>query len=571
MGFGKVNQAFRVFFSVRLGTGLPATGVASGNFTVTVRNPQNTATMAAPTITEVGGGQYLFDISATFSNTHGAGEYGVTISVNSTSPNVRDTMGGLVVFFASNPDDLATDIAALPSAAAVSTQVWGEALPGAFTLGEAGERLATTDDRVDQALSTTEANIRGADSDDLKDISDEIAAVQADTNDIQTRLPAALVGGRMDSDVGNMQAAVLTQINTQLEVTSGHGAGSWAGVATAPQVIRDAMKLAPTAGAPAAGSVDLHLDDIEADTTNIQTRLPAALVGGRMDSDVAVIQAAALTQINTQLEVTSGHGAGSWATATGFAVAGDAMALTPAERTTLSGVIDTALGVSHGGGSWITATGFAVAGDAMTLTAGERTTLAGVVDTTLTAAHGLGSWATAAALTAQGVRDAMKLSPTAGAPAVDSVDEHLDDILADTAAIDLRLPADPADQSLLVAEHTQTQADIAALNDLAAVDILLVKQTYAYDKTNDNLEGMVWVESLGGQIVTPTSVSVDIRDVDNALLFNMTDAAPDAAGFFKVTRAAPGFTTGLAFKAVAAVTVPVVGVLTSGYGMFTIG
>jgi hypothetical protein len=375
----------------------------------------------------------------------------------------------------------------------------------------------------------------------------------------------------MDSDVAVIQAAALTQINTQLEVTSGHGAGSWAGVATAPQVIRDAMKLAPTAGAPAAGSVDLHLDDIEADTTNIQTRLPAALVGGRMDSDVAVIQAAALTQINTQLEVTSGHGAGSWATATGFAVAGDAMALTPAERTTLSGVIDTALGVSHGGGSWITATGFAVAGDAMTLTAGERTTLAGVVDTTLTAAHGLGSWATAAALTAQGVRDAMKLSPTAGAPAVDSVDEHLDDILADTAAIDLRLPADPADQSLLVAEHTQTQADIAALNDLAAVDILLVKQTYAYDKTNDNLEGMVWVESLGGQIVTPTSVSVDIRDVDNALLFNMTDAAPDAAGFFKVTRAAPGFTTGLAFKAVAAVTVPVVGVLTSGYGMFTIG
>jgi len=35
------------------------------------------------------------------------------------------------------------------------------------------------------------------------------------------------------------------------------------------QEIRDAMKLAPSAGAPVAGSVDLHLDDIEADTDDI--------------------------------------------------------------------------------------------------------------------------------------------------------------------------------------------------------------------------------------------------------------------------------------------------------------
>jgi hypothetical protein len=31
------------------------------------------------------------------------------------------------------------------------------------------------------------------------------------------------------------------------------------------------MKLAPTAGAPAAGSVDAHLDTIEADTNELQT------------------------------------------------------------------------------------------------------------------------------------------------------------------------------------------------------------------------------------------------------------------------------------------------------------
>jgi hypothetical protein len=80
---------------------------------------------------------------------------------------------------------------------------------------------------IDQSLSATESNIRGSDGDDLKDISDEVAAVQADTDDIQTRLPAALVGGAMDADVSNIQAAALTQINNELEVTSGHGAGPW--------------------------------------------------------------------------------------------------------------------------------------------------------------------------------------------------------------------------------------------------------------------------------------------------------------------------------------------------------
>lgn len=41
-------------------------------------------------------------------------------------------------------------------------------------------------------------------------VSADIAAVQSDTNDIQTRLPAALVSGRMDASVGAMAANTLT-------------------------------------------------------------------------------------------------------------------------------------------------------------------------------------------------------------------------------------------------------------------------------------------------------------------------------------------------------------------------
>jgi hypothetical protein len=98
-------------------------------------------------------------------------------------------------------------------------------------------------------------------------------------------------------------------------------------------------------------------------------------------------------------------------------------------------------------------------------------------------------------LSAQEVRDAMKLAPTGGAPAVGSVDEHLDDILADTAAIDGRLPSDPADESLQQASHTQTQADIAALNDLAIADVqtALTNQGYTAARAPnlDNLDATV--------------------------------------------------------------------------------
>lgn len=81
-------------------------------------------------------------------------------------------------------------------------------------------------------------------------------------------------------------------------------------------------------------NIPTDLSNIEADTQNIQTRLPAALVVGRMDSDVAVIQAGAVNAaavatdaidadalaadaaieigVATDVVLTATHGAGSW-------------------------------------------------------------------------------------------------------------------------------------------------------------------------------------------------------------------------------------------------------------------
>ncbi len=356
---------------------------------------------------------------------------------------------------------------------------------------------------IDQALSTTESNIRGADADDLKDISDELAAVQADTDDIQTRLPAALVGGAMDSDVSVIQAAALTAINTQLAVTSGHGVGAWDATAAAltAQQVRDAMKLAPTGGAPAAGSVDTHLDDIEADTSAIDTRLPSD------PADESLQQA---SHAQTQADIAALENL-SQAQAQAAATAA-LNAYDPPTKAELD-----------------------------------------ATEANLTAEHN---------------------QTQADIAALENLSQAQAEAACDAALVSYDPPTKAeldAAEAALTAEHAQTQADIAALNNLAAVDILTVKQTYAFDKAGDALAGLLWLEAGDGSIVTPTSVSVSVRDVDNTVLFTMTDAGPDAQGFFKVTQAAPGFTSGFVFKAVATMQVPVVGPLTSGYGMFTVG
>ena len=133
--------------------------------------------------------------------------------------------------------------------------------------------------------------------------------------------------------------------------------------------------------------------------------------------------------------------------------------------------VDALVTASHGAGSYQTATGFAVAGDNMGLTPAATA----AVDVELTATHGAGAWTGGGAgLTQQQVRDAMKLSPTAGAPAAGSVDTHLDDIEADTSAmqtvvatnldatVSSRGTADPGDAMTLTAgERTAIDTELS--------------------------------------------------------------------------------------------------------------
>lgn len=129
--------------------------------------------------------------------------------------------------------------------------------------------------------------------------------ILADTNDIQTRLPAALVGGRMDSSVGAMAADVLTAAATAAdfgaeiadavwdEALAGHaGAGSAGAALSAAGAAGDPWAIA-LPGAYGAGTAGFILGtNLDVASSTIKTKtdaLPAspAAVGSAMTLSVA--------------------------------------------------------------------------------------------------------------------------------------------------------------------------------------------------------------------------------------------------------------------------------------------
>lgn len=97
------------------------------------------------------------------------------------------------------------------------------------------------------------------------------------------------------------------------KVVDNVGAGGGGGLTS--QQVRDAMKLAPTAGAPSAGSVDEHLDVINVDTT---TDIPAD-IAALNDFDPATDTVANVTLVATTTTNTDMRGTDNAATAVDLA------------------------------------------------------------------------------------------------------------------------------------------------------------------------------------------------------------------------------------------------------------
>ena len=141
---GKVGDAYVYTFSVRSRNGAPRTGLVPGNFTATVRNPQDTAS-DVPAVSEVAGGMYRFTIPGAFTTTHGAGEYGITVEVT-LAP--FDISSDTIPFFVNDPDDLATAAALAVVQADTDDIQTGLPVAAQLDVRQGWTRVITPNDRM---------------------------------------------------------------------------------------------------------------------------------------------------------------------------------------------------------------------------------------------------------------------------------------------------------------------------------------------------------------------------------------------------------------------------------------
>jgi hypothetical protein len=109
-----------------------------------------------------------------------------------TAPPTAATIADAVWDEASGDHLAAGSTGASLNAAGSAGDPWTTTLPGTYSGSQAGKILA-------DILVDTGTTLQG-----------ELDGIQADTEDIQSRLPTALVSGRIDASVGAMAANVLT-------------------------------------------------------------------------------------------------------------------------------------------------------------------------------------------------------------------------------------------------------------------------------------------------------------------------------------------------------------------------
>lgn len=153
---------------------------------------------------------------------------------------------------------------------------WTTALPGAYGAGTAGFILGTnldapvsdtaTQTSVDDIPTNAELATALAAADDA--VLAAVAAVQADTDNIQTRLPAALIAGRIEAIVGATATNSITAGSLNADVAPEIAAGVWDRLLSAHLI---------------AGSAGLALSDLLTMVADLPTNAELATALGTSD------------------------------------------------------------------------------------------------------------------------------------------------------------------------------------------------------------------------------------------------------------------------------------------------
>lgn len=219
----------------------------------------------------------------------------------------------------------------------------------------------------------------------------------------------------------------------------------------------------------------------------------------------------------------------------------------------------------RGDSAWATAVGFAVPGDAMTLQAGSVT--AAVIATDAIDADALATDAVTEInaavlaaitalnnLTAQEVRDAMKLAPTAGSPGSGSVDEHLDTIegRVDVATSTRAAPGDAmtlaaAAITAAVIDTDAIDADALATDAVTEINAAVLTAISAVETDTQDIQTRLPAALVGGrmdsdvQAISGDSGAADRLEalMDSVIIAQVNGGTPTTTTFI-----ADGFTEG---------------------------
>lgn len=240
----------RVYFDLRQSDGLtPATSEAGGQPQISTDGGAWTDT-GIGTLTSIGQGRYYADLTQTAVLTAGT-----MIETRYKSSNTIECPGDSIHVVAFNPhDSVRIGITALPNAAATTSG-------GLPTVGTGSNQISL----------------------------DGSGNVAADVREWVGSTPNSLVSGRVDTTVGAMQTDVVTATAIAADAI-----GSSELAATAAAEIADAVWDEAASGHVTAGTFGeqcgTDIDAILVDTgTTLDGRIPAALVGGRMDANMGAI------------------------------------------------------------------------------------------------------------------------------------------------------------------------------------------------------------------------------------------------------------------------------------------
>jgi hypothetical protein len=276
------------FFDVVITTGtvdsVSAVGTVVGRFTLR-KNSALKPTTAGRTLDVSSGGEAGIDFANIGSPTTTVNLSGTTIkAVTDRVTANTDEWNGVTVTGMPLPTSSYTSP---PTAATIADAVWDEAIGDHLAAGSTGAALNAAGSAGDPWTTTLPGSYTGSQagkilSDILIDtgttLQGELDGIQADTEDIQSRLPAALVSGRIDANVGAMSANVLT---------------ASALAADAVGEIADGVWDEATSGHTAAGTYGGRIP--RSDSSNVEIKITGS---GHTAADIHELQPAVIDNTN---------------------------------------------------------------------------------------------------------------------------------------------------------------------------------------------------------------------------------------------------------------------------------